>query len=251
MKMSLLDMTQDILNDMDADEVDSIDDTVESQQVANIIKTVFNDMISNRDWPHLKRLRNLDASGLTSKPTHMRLPDGSKKVVDVRYDKAKLGETTKRYEPVTYLYPDEFLDYTNKRRTDADNVQEVIENGARIMILTDKAPSYYTSFDDEYLVFDSFNSEVEDTLMDSKTQVTMYVEPGWTHSDSFVPNLPEEAFSALLAEAKSTAFYVLKQMTNEKAEQVSRRQNTWLSRKAWKAKGGVRYPDYGRKRNGR
>ena len=38
MKRTLLEMTQDILSAIDADEVNSIDDTVEATQVATIIK---------------------------------------------------------------------------------------------------------------------------------------------------------------------------------------------------------------------
>ena len=40
-KMTLLAMVQDILNDMDGDEVNSISDTVEAEQVAQIIKTTY------------------------------------------------------------------------------------------------------------------------------------------------------------------------------------------------------------------
>ena len=36
-------------------------------------------------------------------------------------------------------------------------------------------------------------------------------------------------------------------MVNEKAEQKATRQNRWLARKAWRAHGGVRYDDYGRR----
>ena len=69
----------------------------------------------------------------------------------------------------------------------------------------------------------------------------------WIHEDSAVPSLPSEAFSGFLEEAKSTAFFVLKQMANQKAEQKAGRQQRWLSRKAWRTAGGVRYEDYGRK----
>ena len=40
-KMSLLEMTQDILSDMDSDEVNSINDSVESLQVLGIIKNTY------------------------------------------------------------------------------------------------------------------------------------------------------------------------------------------------------------------
>lgn len=62
-----------------------------------------------------------------------------------------------------------------------------------------------------------------------------------------VPDLPSEAFSLLFEEALSVCSINYKQMKNEKAEQKSQRQNRWLSRKAWKAKGGLSYDDYGRK----
>ncbi|MNE83170.1 hypothetical protein D3C80_1799620 [compost metagenome] len=40
--------------------------------------------------------------------------------------------------------------------------------------------------------------------------------------------------------------FKLKQMADSKAEQEARRQQTWLSRKAWRVAGGIKYPDYGR-----
>jgi len=36
-------------------------------------------------------------------------------------------------------------------------------------------------------------------------------------------------------------------MANQKAEQKAGRQQRWLSRKAWRAKGGILYENYGRK----
>ncbi len=38
-------------------------------------------------------------------------------------------------------------------------------------------------------------------------------------------------------------------MQDIKSEQEATRQQRWLSRKDWTVAGGIRYPDYGRKRN--
>lgn len=248
MKYTLLEVVQDVLNDLDADFVNTINSTVESQQIAQIAKTCYNEMISNRDWPHLRMLSQLDASGDTAKPTHMRIPDGVKKLDWIKYDKIRTSETRIRYEDVQYKYPDEFLTITNARNSDNSNIKKVVDfNNTTILVFNNAAPTYWTSFDDEWVVFDSYNSAIDDTLKKAKTQVYFIKEPSWTVADSFIPDLPEEAFAAYIEEVKSTAFFTLKQMINQKAEQKASRQNRWLARKAWKAKGGVRYDNYGRR----
>ena len=52
MKYTLLAIVQEILSDMDSDEVNSIDDTVESQQVASIVRSAYMAIMSNRNWAH-------------------------------------------------------------------------------------------------------------------------------------------------------------------------------------------------------
>lgn len=248
MKYTLLEVVIDVLNDMDADAVNGIDDTVEAQQVAQIAKTCFNEMISNRDWPHLRKLSQLESSGDLAKPSHMRIPDNVKKLEWIKYNKIREDETRIRYEDVKYLYPDEFLKITNNRNSDNSNVQEVVDfSGTTLLVFDNAAPTYWTSFDDNWIVFDSYNSALDDTLKKSKTQVLLVRDPIWVGEDDAIPDLPEEAFAAYVEEVKSTAFLALKQMANQKAEQKAARQNRWLSRKAWKAKGGVRYDSYGRK----
>lgn len=66
-KYTLLDMTQDILSDMNSDEVNSIADTIESMQVAQIIKSTYYNIIDGRDWPHLYQMFQLTPSGDTAK----------------------------------------------------------------------------------------------------------------------------------------------------------------------------------------
>ena len=247
-KMSLLEMVQDILSDMDADEVNSINDTVESVQVAQIIKTCYFEMLSNRNWPHMRKLLQLESIGDITKPNYLKLPENLKQLDAFKYDVRKLVGDKVDIKDISFKEPDAFLRYTSQRNSLSTDVTTVTDfSGTSLLILNDVAPTYWTSFDDVYIITDSYNESLESTLQESKTQCIAYVYPTWTKTDSFVPDLPIDAFSALLEESKSTAFITLKQMANQKAEQKAGRQQRWLSRKAWRAHGGIQYSDFGRK----
>lgn len=250
MKMSLLELVVDILNDMDSDEVNSIDDTVESQQVAQIVKSTYFALISNRNWPHLKRGISLEAPGSDATPTHMKLASNVKELISINYNKVRDGETRKRYEQVRWAEPDDFLRMTNHRNSDEPNIDIITDpSGIELLIRNDQPPTYFTSFDDTHVVFDSYDIAVDDTLQENKVQAQGYVIPNWLTEDDFIPDLPEEAFTLLLEEAKSRASLKLRQSQDVKAEQEAGRQNRWLSRKAWRVRGGIEYPNYGRNNN--
>jgi hypothetical protein len=95
-------------------------------------------------------------------------------------------------------------------------------------------------------VFDSYDSAMDSTLQHSKTQVFGYVEPEWLTEDSFVPAMPNKAFSLLVAEAKSQSFIKLKEVFSQKDEQAATRQRSWLSREKRRTGPNTTYPDYGR-----
>lgn len=247
-KLTVLDMVQDILSDMNSDEVNTITDTLESMQVARIIGSTFHEMMANKNWPHLKKLALLDSSTEVTKPTHMKMPDGIKELHTVYYNKIRNGETKMRLTAIDYVTPDAFLRSSANLNSDNDDVQEVVDfSGVKILIKNDTGPTCYTSFDDEYLIFDSYDSEVDNTLQSSKTQCHITISPTFVLSDSHIPDLPDEAFPGLLAEAKSTSFARIKQAPDGKSEQQSKRQRSWLSRKSWSAGETIQFPDYGRK----
>jgi hypothetical protein len=250
MKYTLLEIVQEILSDMDSDEVNSISDTAESEQIAVIVKSTFNAMMVNRDWPHTRKLVSFLASGTTALPTHLKLKSGVKRMITVTYNKVKQGETRKQYLPVKYLEPDAFLRRQNTLNSDQSNVDIITDpTGVELLIRNDISPEYYTSFDDSFMVFDSYDSEVDSTLQESKVQAMAYVLPTWVHTDTSVPDLPDDAFPLLVEESKAKSQFKLRQFVDSKAEIEAGRQNRWLSRKARKIEGGIKYPDYGR--NGR
>lgn len=248
MKYTLLEIVQSIMNDMDGDEVNSINDTIESQQVTQIIKDCYMEMMAGRNWPHMRTGFACNSVADTSYPTSLTLPDTVKELQWIKYNKRTSTDTKDRYEDLDYMHPTDFIKYVEVRDSSATNIQIVRISSIKLFVRNDKAPQYWTSFDDTTIVCDSFDSDVDNVLQTSKNHCWGVKNPVWTSSDSAVPDLPDEAFPALIEEAKSSAFYVLRQVMNDKAEQKANRQNRWLSRKAWRAAGGIRYPNYGRKK---
>lgn len=221
MKKTLLEIVQNILNDMDSDSVNSIDDTEESQQVALIVRTTYEWLITKQDWPFLRTLTAFTALGDTSNPTKMRMPENMGKVFWVKYNK----------KDVTYLPPEEFK-YILDTRTVTTGV--VDSNG----FIINNDPTYWTTYDDDYVVFDAYDSDTESTLQQSKCAVYATVYPAWTHTDSFTPALPAKLFPTLIADAKGTAFLVKKQQANSKEESKARTGRSQMQKEAHRADHG-------------
>lgn len=248
-KLTLLEMVQDILSDTGSDTVNSINDTPEALQVAQIVKTTYNNLVSNRNWPQEKRSFLLDNVSDITRPTHLQLPSACKELVSLFYDQRRDATDRKQVRPLRYVTPEEFLDRANSLNEDNANVQLVVDGGGvTFKVRNDIPPVWWTSFDDDFIVLNSFDSVVETTVQNSNSQSTGYFEEVFTFSDSFVPTLHIDAFASLLNEAKATAYNVLRQEDNRRVEKEASRQRTWLSRKAWTANGGVKYPNYGRTR---
>jgi hypothetical protein len=245
MQMTLLDITQDILSDMSSDNVNSINDTEESLQVARIVRTTFFEIISSADWPHLKEIFQLTALGDTNKPTHMRLPTNVSKVETIRYNKSTTSQV--EWADIPYVEADYFLDVVSKLDSSSANNKLVTDiTGLQFVVSKVAMPSMWTSFDDDYIIFNAYYNTVDSTLQQSKTLCTGYREATFTLADSFVPDLPAKTFSLLLAEAKSACFNVLKQQPNAKEEQRVRRQRAWLGTERHRTISTIEYPDYGR-----
>jgi len=249
MKQNLLDLTNEVLLAIDTDPVDTIDDTEDSESVAKLIKRSYFDMISRRNWSHLRGLVRLESSTESSRPTHMSIKEDFSEMGTVYYDTREVNDgDRRRYTEIHYLQPDDFLHRTNNRDNTRDEFDIVIDySGVELIIQNDTKPQYYTSFDDKNLVFDAYDKEVDTTLQSSKCQVWAYRIPKWRHVGDFIPDLPEEAFSNLLEESISLAAFELKQYVDEKAETRSQKGARWLSRKEWTVQGGIQYPNYGRK----
>ena len=245
MKENLLTIVQGILSGMSSDKINTLGETEEANQVAALVKDTYYDLIARKDWPHLRQAGQLTNSADINKPTHMAIPEDASRIDYIAYSQQTQVTDNIIYRRVEYMHPDSFLEYTSRRSTSNPNV-EVINQGAVFYVLNDTPPTYYTSFDDVELVFDSYVVALGNTLTAVNSQVVYYRMPSWTAEDTFIPDLPAEAFPLFKAEAKSVCFNDLKQEPNAKAEQISVRQNQIMGQRNWAVKGGVRYPNYGR-----
>lgn len=228
MRYTLLELVQNIMSSMDSDEVNSISDTTESQQVVAIIKTVYDDMITRGDMQAYKTLFNLVASGDSLKPVLMTKPLNIDSIDWIKYNRILFGGPDPVWTEIKFMPIDEFLwmmQSLNPSETNVDVMTIVSTDGFTLTFpyRNDTGPSWYTTFDDTTLIFDAVDKTVDSTLQTSKTigygaKITTFVEV-----DSFVPAIQPGQFPLLLNEAKSLAWSELKQVQHPKAEQTARR----------------------------
>src|SRR3546814_20541284 len=102
-KKTLLEITQDILSDIDGDEVNSIDDTIESARVASIVRSTYESLMSHRNWPHNRKLITVEDSGSEAIPTdRKRVVSGQRVSVSVEHGGLWIIKTTKRTHRLIY-----------------------------------------------------------------------------------------------------------------------------------------------------
>jgi hypothetical protein len=230
---------------MDSEAVNSISDSVEAQQVASVIEDTYYNIISNRDIPELKRIITLTSLSDSTRPTHFKYPDNVKQLEQVRYNTALTTGIT--YTTIPYIDP---LDFVSRQSTNVDATAIIqvpdVDSSAVLLIRNDVMPSYYTSFDDEHIVFNSYVASVENTLQASKTMAYGTVYPTFSITDSFEPHLDDNMMPYLLAESKSVCFSLFKSGSDPKVEQAARRLKSYVQNDMYRTKQANKRPHYGR-----
>lgn len=216
-----LKFVQDALSAIDSDEVEAIDETIESQQVSDLMVLVLEEILNRREWEYTRhRVRQLDApaSGLA---TALDLPSDVKKVEKIKYK----DFDTSKFKDVTYKSPEDFIELTLNRDVAQSNIEALtINDGVDIGIFNDRAPSFWTSFDESEIIFDAVDTGTEVNLTPANSFMMATIIPQITPSDTFVPDLPEPMYPLFQSESISRAWVELKQSANAKAEQLARRQ---------------------------
>lgn len=226
MKYTLLELVQRILQSMESDEVSSIDETPESQAVADIIKECYFDIVGHGNFSEQIGPFKLDASGDNTKPVLMTIPSDVIRVDWLKYDISS-DLTKPDYKPLMFRPQEEFFYVMSSLDPDDSDISSmsvsIDDRDYTLRFYTDRMPSYYTIFDESSVIFDAYDSDTEDTLTNSRSLGFGLLSVDFSMENSFVPDLDPRQFQLLLQDAKSTAFIELKQTTNPKAEQKYRR----------------------------
>jgi hypothetical protein len=182
---------------MDSEDVNSISDSVEAQQIASVVEDTYYNIISARLIPEHKKLLSLTSMSDTSRPTHFRYPDNTKNIQRVDYNISSTA--TPNFREVLYLEPEEFLNRMNQTGLKVETYNDLVD----IFVSTDRAPTYYTSFDDYHIIMDAYDSSVESILASNKTRAFGEIVPAFSQTDSFEPDLYNTQMPLILAEDKS------------------------------------------------
>jgi hypothetical protein len=251
-KPTLLEMVQDILGDMDADEVNSISDTAEAEQVASIIRNTYRSIVEEYDLQATEVGFRLDASGTSARPTHMTIPDAVFDVTRIRYDVRNASGDPPSYRDIPYCEPGDFLDLASNNDSTASNYQDVTdtETSFVLSIRNDEPPSCYTSLDGGItLIFDSFDSALESTLQQSKTQCLGHQRVDLTIADTSEIDLPETMQQLVYNDAREMCFDLFKdgapRKVNERARYARLKAKERKNKLATPA--DLNLPDYGRR----
>ena len=249
MQRTVLELVQDILTECGGDEINSISDTIESGDVATIMRQVYSEMIDEFSLPSVSTLQALVGLGDLDLPNVMQIPDGSYDIKWIKYNNQTDPAANMAYAPVSYMDPEAFVSMVNSNpNTDTDNYQTVMwDSNIPLVINKTKGPSFWTSFDDNYIVFDSFNQTVDSTLQSSKSIFYAETRPTFFIEDEFTPELPENLENVLYIQTLNRYLG-----TDDKIRPGTQRQESRgrvrTQRNKWK-QGRQKYldPDFGRK----
>jgi hypothetical protein len=217
---------------------------VEAQQIASIAEDVYYNIIATRDIPEHRELIKLTTLSDNNFPTHFLYPTNLKSLQIVWYDTS--SDNSFEYTEIHWVDP---LDFVNRSDNTADDYDAVLDRvaGTTLRIVNNKAPEYYTSFDDEHVIMDSYDSSIESTLKQDKVRAYGTVYPVFQQTDSYTPDFDNTVFPYYIAEVKSTVMSLLKGGPDPKVEQAARRQKSYIQNDMFKTQRPNDWTNYGRR----
>lgn len=213
---TLLDVVQRYLNSTDGFFVNTIGETDEAEQAALIAQEVYERLVQDLPYRQFKRKwGQLGSVADLTKPNYLVIPEEIHSIAEseIYYNQSTEDDTsTINFKRIEYLEPLEFITRVNRKTDTPTNALIVTDySGIQYVIDNDRHPSYCTSFDGEYLVFDSYRAQQDDTLMASKSQIVYYQPEEFVLDDDFVIPLPPDMIQGYIDMVKAEASETLRQ----------------------------------------
>lgn len=235
--MTLIELVQSLLASMESDEVDSINDTVEGYNVALLCRDVFYDACTDLALDEQDRTVHLVSAANINTPTLFTVPPNVTKLYWVKYnqsDPLDINPTFPLFMTVQYVCFPDFL--TNQQALRQDTLasaggdvaeQTIVDksgNSFPIPYRTNAFPQFYTTFDNNSVLFDSYRQDIESTMQSSNTLCAARIFPEFQLADTFVPPFDSNQFAYYRNKCKVQAFAEFKQMPHQVAIENTKRQ---------------------------
>ena len=226
-KYTLLEICQDIASDMDSFGFNSITEDDEALQIAKIVKQQFELLQTTLVLDDTEKRYQLQT--LAGQPNMLKLPDGAESLTRLQYRQDDSGDATTQmvFADLIRLEPEAFSDMMlGLNELNANVTAGTDPDGSPIKYRTDQVPAYFTSFDNENIMFDSYQSDYvanADGVTSANTICYGEVVPTFLMVDTYVPELPESAFVRLITSAKAACFDKLGGEINRTAERDAQR----------------------------
>jgi hypothetical protein len=248
---TLIEIVQFVLAEADGDEVNSISDTIESDQVARVIEHQFNIIVTEFDIKYVDRFQQLSGQADVNKPTSLTIPEGVYNIEELWYNRTDTAADP-RVESLTFMDPVTFFKHCSGRTKSDSNVEGVTWDGVNeILIRNDVMPKYWTTvngFDE--VILDSFDNTIDTTVQTSKNMVRCSIVPTLALADATVPDLPEHLGVLLKNRARVAYWDVYKdgatsnQIRQERRSESRSQRQRYITKNLQQERSG---PYYGRK----
>ena len=225
-KLTVLEMVQSTLGAMNSDAVLTIGETIESEQIALVVREVYYDLATDLDLPQWNKLSQLNGLGDTTQATVMELPPTYTDILSIRYKHRLQGDNNRVVfsDPIEYVGADQFLSRQLRLDTAEANVGvNVMDGNVPVPYYNDRRPQCWTTFDDNRVVFDAHDLSLGTTMHNDASMVLVRHVPEFEMTDDFIPDLPDKAYPMYLAMIKEVAFGEQKQVSNTIQERKGKR----------------------------
>ncbi len=226
-KKTLLKMVQLIGERIGSDEIDTLDETIEATEIVSILELAYDEILDRRDWEFLRdrTLRMKAREVADTKLFNLPIPTAVTRIQCLKY-----RDINGKFPELEYVEPCLFIERLDGRNADDANVTEIAnDDGVLLKIITDKAPTFYTSFDEDNISFESFDETRGTGNQAGDTVILANIKPVMDFADPTAKfPIPERMGTLLLNEAMATAGVQLRQVVDSRAERIARRQGIKL-----------------------
>lgn len=223
-KYTMLQMVQRVGRAINADEISELHETVEADDIQNILMDMLDDMLTRQDWEFLKdRPYQLEAG---SDALSLTIPTNVSRVQKLRYRADAEPGAIERYSTLSYMPARDFIDMMQKNNPAESDSVSVTVNGVPLVGKSNRPPRWWTTFDESTVYVDSYESSVDPTGIDatkSAALVTIYADVSGYDDPTWVAPIPEKLFTLWYQEAVAEASVKLRQFEDPRAERRARR----------------------------